>query len=81
MSIQEVKEKIMDVIVESTETEIKITEETTLYDEMGLASIEVVVLLNDLEETFGIKIPVSELRKVHTVGDLCGLVVSILKES
>lgn len=80
MTVEEVKEKTMEVIRESTETELDITEDTGLYEDMGLASVEAYVLLCDLEDTFGIKIPASELRKVGTVGDLCRLVVQILRE-
>lgn len=80
MDEQKVKEKVMKVIEESTETDVNLTEETTLYDEMSLSSMEVYVLLNDLEDTFDIRIPVSELRKVHTVGELCALVISEIRE-
>lgn len=80
MDEQKIKEKVMEVIAESTETDVNLTEETTLYDEMSLSSIEVYVLLNDLEDTFGIRIPVSDLRKVHTVGELCEIVLSEIEE-
>lgn len=80
MDEQKVKEKVMKVIEESTETDVNLTEETTLYDEMSLSSMEVYVLLNDLEDTFDIRIPVSKLRKVHTVGELCALVISEIRE-
>ncbi|HJB33245.1 MAG TPA: acyl carrier protein, partial [Candidatus Blautia merdipullorum] len=56
-----------------------LTEDTGLYEDMGLASVEAYVLLCDLEDTFGIKIPASELRKVGTAGDLCRLVIQLLK--
>ena len=90
MTVEEVKEKTMEVIRESTETELDLTEDTGLYEDMGLASVEAYVLLGlasveayvllcDLEDTFGIKIPASELRKVGTVGDLCRLVIQLLK--
>lgn len=80
MDEQKVKEKVMKVIEESTETDVNLTEETTLYDEMSLSSMEVYVLLNDLEDTFDIRIPVSKLRKVHTVGELCETVISEIRE-
>ena len=75
MSIEELKQKILEVIAESTETELEVTEDTTLYEEMGLASVEAYVLLSDLEEEFGVRIPASELRNVSTTGDLCALVI------
>lgn len=75
MSIEELKQKILEVIAESTETELEVTEDTTLYEEMGLASVEAYVLLSDLEEAFGVRIPASALRNVRTTGDLCALVI------
>ena len=42
---------------------------------MGLASVEAYVLLSDLEEEFGVRIPASALRNVRTTGDLCSLVI------
>lgn len=75
MNVEELKQKILEVIMESTETELKVTEDTTLYEEMGLASVEAYVLLSDLEEAFGVRIPASALRNVRTAGDLCTLVI------
>ena len=48
MKIQDVKKKIIEVIKESTETEDTLTSETELFADMGLSSVEVVVMLGDL---------------------------------
>lgn len=79
MTIEEAKEKILEVIVESTETDMEVKEDTALYEDMGLASVEVYVMLCDLEEVFGISIPASALRQIRTAGDLCDLVIRCLK--
>ena len=50
MKIQDVKKKIIEVIKESTETEMTLTSETELFTDMGLSSVEVVVMLGDLED-------------------------------
>ncbi|MGN0399832.1 MAG: acyl carrier protein [Blautia sp.] len=80
MIVEEAKKEIFRVIMESTETELEVTEETGLVKDMGLSSVEVFVLLGDLEDAFGIRIPASELSQVRTAGDLCQLIISILKE-
>ena len=80
MTIEEVKKEVIEIIKESTETEQEVTEETNLFADLGLASVEVVVVVGDLEEAFGIDIPASRLRDVRTAGDLCDTVVEILKE-
>lgn len=76
MDVKEVKEKVFEMIALSSESEIQINEETSLYEDINLASIEVYVLLHDLEKQFRVKIPAEELRKVYTAGDLYSLVVS-----
>ena len=78
MTVQEAKKEISRVIKVSTETELDITEQTNMFTDMGLSSVEVVVMLGELEDTFGIDIPASRLRRVRTVGDMCELVIQIL---
>ena len=80
MTVQEVKKEIIHIIKVSTETELDITEETNIYGDMGLSSVEVMVMLGELEDAIGIDIPASKLRKVSTVGDMCELVISILRK-
>ena len=80
MTVQEAKKEISRVIKVSTETELDITEQTNMFTDMGLSSVEVVVMLGELEDTFGIDIPASRLRRVRTVGDMCELVIQILTE-
>ena len=80
MTVQEAKKEIIRVIKVSTETELDITEQTNMFTDMGLSSVEVVVMLGELEDTFGIDIPASRLRRVRTVGDKCELVIQILTE-
>lgn len=79
MNIQDVKKKIIEVIKESTETEITLTPETELFADMGLSSVEVVVMLGDLEDAFGIDIPAADIRNVRTIGELSDLIIFIMK--
>ncbi len=80
ITVSELKAKIIEEIAVSTETDLEITEETALYEDMGLASMEAYVLLCDLEETFRVRIQASSLRHVRTVGDLCELVVDAVRQ-
>ena len=48
--------------------------ETRLVEELGLSSVEITVLLSDLEDIFHIHIPASALRHVRCAGDLCRIV-------
>lgn len=80
MTIPQVKAEVLSVIGESVECESAITEETHLIEDLGLSSVEAAVLLADLEERFGIRIPIACLRDVQTAGDLCRIVVEALQK-
>lgn len=80
MTIAELNREILTVVRDSTETEMEISENTHLIRQMGLSSVEIMMLVSDLEDTFGVDIPVSMLRHVQTVGDLCRLVADRLRK-
>lgn len=80
MKTEEFREKICEVIRESTETEYELSDEKYLSGDLELSSMEVFILIADLEHAFGISIPPDRLRYVQTVGDLCDLVVETVKK-
>ena len=79
MTIHEIHEEIIAVIQDSTETEVELTMQTHIVNEMNLSSIEAMMMISDLEDRFGISIPSGKLRDVRTIGDLCEIVVDALK--
>ena len=80
MTIEQIKQAVISVIRDSTETEVSLTEDTHLIQDMGLSSVETMLLLSDLEDRFYITIPASLLRNVQTVGDLSQLVIDCLEK-
>ena len=66
-----IEEKIYKVIRSSTETELELHQNLHLITQMGLSSVEIMLLISDLEDAFGVELPVSQLRSVTTVGQLC----------
>jgi acyl carrier protein len=78
MTIDQLKQEIFCVIQESTETEVELTDDTHILNEIGLSSIETMMLISDLDQHFGINIPTTRLRDVRTVGDLCQVVIETL---
>lgn len=81
MTRKEAEQKIMEIIAKSAETDREIRADTLLYEDLGLASVEVYVMLCELEETFGVKISAAELRNVCTAGDLCNLMIRALQQN
>ena len=47
-----------------------ITMDTNLIDDLGADSLDVVELIMDIEQEYGIQVPEEELPNVHTVGDI-----------
>ncbi len=47
-----------------------VSESSVLMDDLDLSSMEILTIVADLEETFGIRIPEQELRGFVTVSDL-----------
>jgi acyl carrier protein len=70
MTTEELNTRICDVIRSSTETELELHEDLNLITQMGLSSMEIMLMISDLEDAFGIELPISELREITTVGDL-----------
>ena len=47
-----------------------VNENSVLMDDLDLSSMEILTIVADLEETFGLRIPKKELRNFVTIGDL-----------
>ena len=45
-----------------------VTESSVLMDDLDLSSMEILTIVADLEETFGLRIPEKELRNFVTMG-------------
>lgn len=80
MTIKEIKEKIIEVIQESTETEVELTEQTHIINDMSLSSVETMMMVSDLEDCFGISIPSAQLRNIRTIHDLSDIIIDVLKQ-
>jgi acyl carrier protein len=77
MTDQEIIEKINSSLAEEFEYALgDMTPETTLFEDMGLDSLDVVDLVIVLETAFGIKIREEEaIRKIRTLGDIHTFVI------
>lgn len=78
MTIKEVRKMIVREIRNSADSKVAITEQTHLLKDLGLTSVEIMLMISDLEDRFGIDIPSAKLRNVWTVGNLCDVVISEL---
>ena len=78
MTVEQLNSEIYDVIRSSTETELELCEDLHLITQMGLSSVEIMLMISDLEDAFDIELPISQLRDVATVGQLCEAVQRVL---
>jgi len=79
LTIKQLEAEVIRIIQDSTEAETEITCQTHLVKTLGLTSVEIMMLVSDLEDRFGVHISSAKLRNVWTVGDLCRLIISVLK--
>ena len=64
-------EKVKAILSEQFDVEEdSITTETTLADDLGADSLDVVDLLMSIEDEFEVEVPDSEVENIKTVGDL-----------
>jgi len=64
-------EKVREVIVDQLGVEEDdVTMESSLIDDLGADSLDIVELIMALEEEFDLEIPDSEAEKISTVGDI-----------
>lgn len=78
MTDQEIIEQINCSLAEEFELDLgEMTPETTLFEDMGLDSLDVVDLVIVLESAFGMKIREEEaIRNIRTLGDIHRFVIS-----
>ena len=83
MTDQQIIEKINSSLAEEFEFDLgEMTPETTLFEDMGLDSLDVVDLVIVLESAFGMKIREEEaIRKIRTLGDIHNFVIAKKRET
>ncbi len=65
-------EKVRDLIAERLDVADKdsITENSSITDDLGADSLDVVDLVMDIEDEFSVSIPEEEVENIKTVGDI-----------
>ncbi len=68
-------EKIIDIISEQLELDKSVIKESsTLSEDLGAGSLDMIDLAMSIEDEFGIELPDDDLDKIKTVGDLAKFV-------
>ena len=66
-----VEQRVREIVAEQLERDVKeVTNASSLIDDLGADSLDVVELVMKMEEEFGIEIPDEEAEKIKTVNDV-----------
>ena len=77
MSEQEVLDKVIQLISERFSVDVlKITKDTTFQEDLGADSLDVVELVMELEDAFGIQISDEDAEQIVTIEDAVNYIVS-----
>jgi len=69
-SMSDVREKVKQVIVEQLSVNPdEVTDDASFIEDLGADSLDIVELVMELEEQFGVDIPDEEAEKILTVGE------------
>ena len=63
-------EKLIEMINNASGGTVEITRDTTLTFDLGLKSIDLLELVTEVEDTFGIEVSDEAVESVRTVGEL-----------
>lgn len=74
MSYNEILERVIDIFSTMAETDDEITAESEIIEDLGISSMDVLLLICNLEEEFGIKIPERMVRKMASIDDVARIV-------
>lgn len=82
MSEEELRLKVVEVLAEEFELNPEeMVPEATIYEDLGLDSLDAVDMVVVLEKTFGVKLTDQEsLRSIRTLEDLFQFLVSIREQ-
>ncbi len=76
-SRDEVFERVREVLAERLSVEESdVTEEANFQEDLGADSLDLVEMIMELEDQFGIKIPDEDAQKIQTVGQAVDYVTS-----
>ncbi len=77
----EIMQVLCDRLSSLTNSNVQITPETNLINQLSIDSIKLLNLIMEIEDTFDVSIPINALTDVQTVRELVDLVYKIKSAS
>lgn len=75
MNREELKRRILEVIKESAEIERELDGTVRIIEDLCLSSMEIMVLIMDIEREFKINIPKVQMGQIETLDDFCDMII------
>ena len=72
-------EQLVELIKNASGGNIEITPDTNLAIDLGLKSIDLLELVTDVEDTFGIEVSDEAVETIHTAGELDAYIKEMTK--
>ena len=74
---EQIMEQLQDLIRDYTgNDELVLTEESSLVNDLGLSSLDIISLIGNVEDTFDIQIEDEDIANLLTVKDVVGYITS-----
>lgn len=79
MNDEEISLRVIEVIADEFELDpSQLVPEATLYEDLGLDSLDAVDMVVAVEKAFGVKLAnEAAIKAVRTIGDLCNLIINL----
>jgi acyl carrier protein len=79
MERAELLERLQDIIVEQLDIEPDlITEETSLIDDLGADSLDLLQLITAIEDEFDIQVADEDFESIQTIGDALDQIIGLV---
>lgn len=77
--MQDIREKVIAIVLPLAAAQpAAVTDATRIIDDLDVSSADLIEIVLELEDAFGIEIADEESSTLETVGDVCGLVAGKL---
>jgi len=77
---ENILEELYEILTPFVPQGQQLTEETDMIADLGLDSLKVMKIVENVEDSFDISIPLNILPEVRTVGDFAGQIQKITEE-
>ena len=79
MVYEDILNRVIDVFAVIADTGDAITADSDLIEDLGVSSMDILMMICNLEEEFKIKVPEKMIRRMTTIGDVADTMESLIQ--